>query len=156
MTAVCLVDTSIFVEIINVPGKAQDHEHILELLGEKIKNRESLFLPMATIIETGNHIGQCGDGTKRRECAKKFVTEVSKALDGMTPFKPISFLSSEELRKWLSEFPESAAMGRGLGDLSIVHDWKKLCGQNHGRRVYIWSLDTHLSGAYDRLPSLQA
>ncbi|RML46901.1 hypothetical protein ALQ95_03492 [Pseudomonas syringae pv. ribicola] len=70
MTAVCLIDTSIFVEILNVPVKAQQHIETLHQLEQRILAGESLFLPMATILETGNHIGQNGDGRARRKCAE--------------------------------------------------------------------------------------
>lgn len=153
MTAICLLDTSIFVEILNVPDKATQPENILAQLKEHIQNRESLFLPMATILETGNHIGQNGDGGARRQCAQQFVRQVSAALAGQSPFKPISFLQATELQAWLSEFPDHATRGSGLGDLSIIHDWQRLCVQNRGRRVYIWSLDSHLR-AYDRAAEL--
>lgn len=66
---ICLVDTSIFVEILNVPGKSNQHASVLSDLESKIKAGEKLMLPMATIFETGNHIGQCGDGAQRRTCA---------------------------------------------------------------------------------------
>ena len=49
MGAVCLIDTSVFVEILNVPQKASQHRQIIQQLEEKIKAHESLFLPMATI-----------------------------------------------------------------------------------------------------------
>ena len=54
MNAVCLLDTPIFVEILNVPGKAQHHPQTLQQLKERIQAGQSLFLPMATIFETGN------------------------------------------------------------------------------------------------------
>lgn len=153
MTAVCLIDTSIFVEILNVPVKAQQHEQTLQQLGQRISDGESLFLPMATILETGNHIGQNGDGGARRGCAERFIQQVRAALEGRSPFKAISFLQADEMRAWLLEFPDHASRGSGLGDLSIIHDWQRLCSLNQARRVYIWSGDVHLS-AYDRLPLL--
>lgn len=144
MSAICLIDTSIFVEILNVPSKANQYSEISRILEEKIKNNESLFLPMSTIIETGNHIAHNGDGNQRRNCAKRFVEQVRLALDGESPFKPISFLQSEELLQWLEEFPGFAMRGISLGDLSIIHDFKRLCRQNKHRKVYIWSLDQDL------------
>lgn len=153
MTAVCLLDTSIFLEILNVPSKALQHEAIMAQLRERLVLKETLFLPMATILETGNHIGQNGDGRERRACAQRFVKQVSDALKGGSPFKPISFLSEKEIAIWLAEFPEHAATGSGLGDLSIIHDWKRLCSLHRGQRVYVWSLDVHLS-AFDRAPEL--
>lgn len=41
--------------------------------------------------------------------------------------------------------------GSGLGDLSIVEEWKLLCGRFRTRRVYVWSLD-HGLASYDHLP----
>lgn len=152
MTAVCLLDTSIFVEILNVPVKSRQHAEILRQLADRIRAAETLFLPMATILETGNHIGQNGDGGARRACATRFAQQVEAALKGSSPFRPISFLQAEDMAQWLNEFPDHASRGSGLGDLSIVHDWQRLCTLNRGRRVYIWSLDGHLA-AYDRAPA---
>ena len=149
MSAVCILDTSIFVEILNLPFMADSHGQIVQALTQKINDNESLFLPMATIFETGNHIANNGDGTLRRQCADSFVSQLQKALAGESPFKPISFIKINELQQWLAEFPDSAMTGRGLGDLSIIHDWQRLCRQNTGRRVYIWSLDGHLD-CYDQ------
>lgn len=153
MAAVCLIDTSIFVEILNVPMKAQRHIETLRQLEQRIQGGESLFLPMATILETGNHIGQNGDGGTRRSCAERFIQQVDAALAGRSPFKAISFLQEDEMRAWLKEFPQHAMCGSGLGDLSIIHDWQRLCSLNMARRVYIWSTDNHLN-AYDRAPQL--
>ena len=108
---------------------------------------------MATILETGNHIAQNGDGNQRRTCAEKFVNQVTQALEGKSPFTPINFLKKEDLQGWLKEFPDEAMGGRGLGDLSIIHDWQRICDQNPVRRVYIWSLDNHLN-SYNRPPKL--
>jgi hypothetical protein len=146
MSAICLIDTSIFLEILEAPNMASRRLNILAQLEEKIEQGESLFLPMATIFETGNHIAQNGDGRQRRGCAEKFVRQVEKALKGASPFKPISFLTQEQLQQWLSEFPDSAMRGSGIGDLSIIHDFHRVCAQSPLRRVYIWSLDDHLRG----------
>jgi len=149
MSAICLIDTSVFVEILRVPGMDSQYVEVVAELEERITREDSLFLPMATILETGNHIGQHGDGRERRACAQRFVHQVATALKGESPFKPINFLEAEQLRAWLAEFPDHAGRGSGLGDLSIIHDWQRLCEQNPQRRVTIWSLDQHLAG-YDR------
>ena len=146
MNTICLIDTSVFVEILNIPQKAQNHKRILDELEEKIYNNQNLFLPMATIFETGNHIAQNGDGNQRRNCAKRFVDQVEKALRGESPFKTIEFIKPEMIQQWLNEFPDTAMRGNSLGDLSIIHDFKRICERNPSRRIYIWSLDKHLSG----------
>jgi hypothetical protein len=145
MSAICLIDTSIFLEILDVPRKAARHEDVISELQAKMENGETLFLPMATILETGNHIAQNGDGKQRRSCALNFVSQVQDALNGKSPFKPVSFLEKEHLQEWLSEFPDSAMQGNSLGDLSIIHDFQRFCQKHPRRAIYIWSQDSHLS-----------
>lgn len=151
MRAVCLIDTSVFDEILNIPFKASRHAEIMESLKKKVSDSEALFLPMATILESGNHVGQNGDGRQRRECATRFVKLVKDAIEGNAPFKPLSFLDREQMVQWLDKFPDHVGIGSGLGDLSIIQDWERECQKNPGRRVYIWTLDSHLI-AYDREP----
>lgn len=151
MSAVCLIDTSILLEILNVPNKASNFEVISNELLDKNNNGELLFLPMATILETGNHIAQNGDGRQRRACALEFVDLVDRALREEPPFIPIHFLDQDQLKRWLNDFPDSATNEVTLGDMSIIHDWERLCMQNKGRTVYIWSLDAHLS-SHNRSP----
>lgn len=146
MSAICLIDTSILLEILDIPNKATQRAAIIQSLKDKRTINETLFLPMTTIIETGNHIAQNGDGRQRRDRAGKFIAMIEKALIGEAPFKPLNFLSSEQLSLWLHEFTDYATSGTGIGDLSIIKDWEKQRELNPRRRVYIWSLDTHLQG----------
>jgi len=145
MSAICLIDTSVFMEILNIPGKASDHEETIRNLRSKIDNKETIFLPMATILESGNHIAQVQNGSQRRQLALKFVRYVQQALEGRSPFKPLNFITPEQMQIWLKDFPEWAMRERGLGDLSIIHDFHTQCSKNRYLKVYIWSLDEHLS-----------
>ncbi len=43
MGAICLIDTSIFLEVLNVPQKANQHKFIMELLKEKINEGGNSF-----------------------------------------------------------------------------------------------------------------
>lgn len=56
------------------------------------------------------------------------------------------------MQQWLTEFPDFAMRGQGLGDLSIIHDWNRMCALSPAHRVCIWSLDQHLA-SHDRKPS---
>jgi hypothetical protein len=146
--SICLLDTSILCEILQVPKKCGSHEEIYAQMQEKIET-ESLLLPMSSILETGNHIGQNGDGRQRRDAAIRFVRFVHEAIDGETPFTPTPFFEPEVLRNWLGEFPDWANRGAELGDLTIMKEFERQCALNPLRLVYIWSLDGHLS-AYRR------
>ncbi len=87
-------------------------------LEAKVRRRESLVLPMSGILETGNHVGQVGDGRQRREVAKKFILLIQQAIRGEAPFTPTPFFEPDDLLAWLDEFPDWAARGSGFADLS--------------------------------------
>lgn len=148
MKAIVLVDTSIFCEILEVPNMCSRVGPTRVELRQRVQRGEFLLLPLATIIETGNHIAQNGDGRQRRQTAEKFALQVTQALEGLSPFKPTSPMDLDALKTWLGEFPEYAMHGVGLADLSIIKEWERQRDLNQARRVIIWSLDKHLSG-YD-------
>ena len=113
---------------------------------------DQLLLPMATVLETGNHVAQNGDGQERRRCATAFVDIIRKAALDNIPWSLVSLPDQEQLLSWLDGFPDAAMRGTGLGDVSIVRAFDRACSQFRGWRVTIWSLDRHLEG-YDRLPN---
>lgn len=150
---IVLVDTSVFCNILAVPGRSQAREEVIDKLQILIEDGVTLFLSMATILETGNHIAHINDGRRRRTTAERFVRQVRQALDGKAPWMiPHPLLDPAALQGYLNEFPDSAMRGLGLGDLSIVKEFERQCNlTRRARRVFIWSLDHHLS-AYDFTP----
>lgn len=155
--SICLLDTSILCEFLQVPNLCESFAEVEAELRRKIEARESLLLPMSSILETGNHIAKNGDGRQRRMTAARFVDLVRQAIRGETPFTPTPFFEAEDLLEWLGEFPDWTARGSGtnrgpgLADLTIFKEFERLCALNRKRRVYIWSTDRHLS-SYDRQP----
>lgn len=149
MSVIVLVDTSVFLNVLDVPGRNQQRDSVLDQFLRYIENGASLFLPLATVMESGNHIAHLAEGYHRREAAHRFVRFTSEALEGSAPWRPIQFPNHGEILGWLAEFPESAAGGRSLGDLCIVKEWERLCIRHSLSRVLIWSVDKHLQG-YDR------
>lgn len=151
MSAVCIVDTSIFCEILAIPGKSSAHaaEYRKEF-GSKAKAKEALLLPLAVVVECGNHIGQIRNGHARRLAAVAFEQQVTSALAGKAPFTITPLLNLDEWSTMLARFPDWALRNEsGIGDLSIVDVYERQCVLPPHRRVYIWSLDGHLAG-YDR------
>ena len=74
MKSIALIDTSILLELLEVPGRDSKSAEIKKQLREKQRDaRESLILPLAAILETGNHVGRVPDGALRRQAAKRFV-----------------------------------------------------------------------------------
>lgn len=142
--AYILIDTSVMLEILNVPGKAQKHDTVMDEFKNKVDADCSFFIPLATILETGNHIAQNGDGRQRLECAKKFVELIEKSLDGESPFQVLRFFDQAGLREWLQEFPDSANREESFGDLSIRKDLDRLHELKPREDIFIWTLDGHL------------
>lgn len=149
MRSICLMDTSVFCNWLKIPGRDQDREEVIGRIEQYVKDGTTLLLPIAAIIETGNHIAHVADGNSRREAAQRFVKAVGDAIDGEAPWTPTPVFEIETLRTWLAEFPDCATVRRGFGDLTIIKEFERQCELHKGRRVFIWSLDGHLWG-YDR------
>ena len=152
MKAIVLVDTSVLLNVLRVPAKSGARSAVLAQLEVHILADDQLLLPMATVLETGNHIGQIKQsGAERRRCASALVELVHGAVTEHLPWALVPLPDQDALLSWLDEFPDWAVRGVGLGDVSIVDAWKRACSQFQGWRVTVWSLDTHLQG-YDRSP----
>ena len=146
--SICLIDTSVFCNIVDVPGRSQQRVDVLTKLKALARDKAVLLLPLVVILETGNHIGQLADGGLRRQASQRFVTQVEAALNGNAPWRPTPFVEATELRSWLAEFPDHASRGSGFGDLSLIKEWDRQRQLNPLRRVFIWAYDKHLS-SYD-------
>lgn len=153
MSAIRIVDTTVFCNIIGVPNRSQDQDQAFDELTTYREQGDSLLLPMAAVYETGNHISQQGDGQERRVAAELFVKQVRKAMNGDSPFGPTKIHDTEEVKEWLTDFPDDAMRGIGIGDRSIIEVWEQQCTLNQARRVVIWTYDDDLDG-YDREPQV--
>ncbi|MCW8199892.1 hypothetical protein D8B23_16100 [Verminephrobacter aporrectodeae subsp. tuberculatae] len=149
MSSIVLVDTTILLNMLDVPERNQQREKVWGDFKRRIEDNDHLFIPLATIIETGNHIAHVDDGRLRRQAAERFVEAVRGALNDSAPWKPLNFPSHADLSEWLVDFPDSAMKEVGMGDLSIQKEWKQLRIKYPMSRVLIWSLDNHLQ-SFDR------
>ena len=153
MSMIVLLDTTIYLNVLNVPGRNQNRADVFREFEQKIKNCDTFLLPFPVILEAGNHIARIADGQGRRAYASKMVADVKEALDGKTPYRPSSFPERAQFVTWLDDFPDWAmSNGSSLTDLSIRNEWKNTCDKHPFSRVQIWSLDAHLS-SYDRPPN---
>lgn len=151
--SICIIDTSVFCNILEVPNRSQNREEVFTQLELLIEEGTTLLLPLATIYETGNHIAQNGDGRERRATARRFAEQVELALRGETPFTPTDINDERELQRWLTKFPDYAEGEVSFGDMSIIEAFHKECDRHSARRVFIWALDSDLS-SYDREPEV--
>lgn len=130
MGKVLILDTSILCVWLQVRGKetcgSEDNRWEYEAVEDKIKaeiaNKTILVLPLAAIIETGNHIAQCnGD---KYDLINSFVELINNAADETTPWAAFTQQSElwnkNGLKNLSNRWKETAIGGQSLGDASIV------------------------------------
>ncbi|WP_138227075.1 hypothetical protein [Paenibacillus algicola] len=126
---ILIIDTSILCCWINVPGKEVcgsdtdrwDSERAKKKIDDEVRSGATLVLPLATIIETGNHISQStGD---RYGTAKRLIAIINKAIQNETPWAAFSDQSilwgEDEVSRLTEEWPTLAAQGISIGDATI-------------------------------------
>lgn len=138
-----LIDTSVYMNVLDVPGFNQDRAVILQDFQSRIEAKDKFFLPFVVLVETGNHIAQLNGNIKFTK-AEEFVAQVKKALEGETPFTPLKFPEKEKLLQWIDGFPAMSGRGIGFGDFSIIQDWEEQKLLFPAYSVQIWSLDSGL------------
>jgi len=153
LAEVHFVDTSILLELLEVPGKSQQPEVVRERLGELVALNAQLVLPIATVIETGNHITQVSDGWSRRRCAERFVGLLRLTMEGRVPWVLHSVAWDESMLGKLCDgtagtgpFVElAAARAIGTGDLAILAETESYAERTANVRVRVWTLDRRLA-----------
>lgn len=140
-----LIDTSIMLNLLGVPKRCNDKDQVQEELKKALQNNDTLILPVATIIETGNAIAQIS-GNKRHDIAEKFALYLSKTAEGNAPWSCDSTeVAREDLLYYANNYATSADAGVGMGDLSIIRTYEKCKESLVVGRIMIWSTDGHLS-----------
>jgi len=107
MRKVLLIDTSLLCVWLKVPGKetAGNNKWDFETVNDKIKleveNGTILVLPLATVIETGNHIAQAKTSNSHDKIlsAEKFGEIMIYAADEKSPWAAFS----EQIVLWEAE-----------------------------------------------------
>lgn len=160
MSSIVLLDTSVYLNILSIPGYSQSRDEVLQEFGQRIEDGDHFLLPLACVWETGNHIADLSDGRQRRGFGQKLVDDVTNAFEGNLPYRATHFPEREEFLKWLGDFPdvvmrnkseEKLREGVSLADHSLIKEWERNCELHPLRRVCIWSLDSDLQG-YDLVP----
>jgi len=157
MSDIVLLDTSVYLNVLDVPGRNQQREDVFNHFELRAKSGDHFLLPMATIWETGNHISRLSTGTLRRQYSLQLAENVQAALNGEAPFRTTYFPDSSVFAQWLNAFPdfaqrnkspEKTTEGVSLSDLSIIKEWEQTRDRHSMSRVLIWSLDSDLA-AFD-------
>jgi len=123
------IDTSILCVWMNVPDMETcgpdrdkwDRQRVEAKIEEEMQNNTTFVLPLATIIETGNHIAHAGHS--RRERGKVLAELMHKSADQQTPWAAFSdqsvLWSPEKLKALADSWPDLVAQKLSLGDATI-------------------------------------
>ena len=140
------IDTSVMVNMLEVPDMCSDAEEVKREWREVLEAGEVLILPIATIIETGNHIAHISNGTIRRKIAGKFGEYLRKTAEGEAPWQLYGIeLDREGLIYLADHIEENALYEIGIGDMSIVYAYNQYKEKTPAiGSIMIWSTDKHL------------
>jgi hypothetical protein len=156
MRKVLILDTSILCVWLDVPGMADcgpdgdkwDRQRVTAKIEAEEQEATTFVLPLASIIETGNHIAQAAHS--RRERGESLAELMKKSANQETPWAAFSeqsvLWSPERLVDLAAAWPELAAQKLSLGDATIK-DVAEYYAQM-GYRVEILTGDTGLK-AYE-------
>lgn len=129
MKKVLIIDTSILCVWLEVPGMddcgPDDDKWNKQRLDKKIQGEEeahtTFVLPLASIIETGNHIAQAAHN--RRERGQALADLMRMSANEQTPWAAFSeqstLWSPEKLIRLADAWPELANQKLSLGDATI-------------------------------------
>lgn len=143
------IDTFIVMNLLEIPNMCADAAAVKEEFKVAVETKETLILPMSTIIESGNHIAHIADGSIRRTKAMKFQTFLRKTAKDEAPWKLYGLeMKKEDLLASADDFPKCALqMEMGIGDMSIIRFYERYKKEVPAiGRIMIWSKDTHLMG----------
>ncbi|HRI50513.1 MAG TPA: hypothetical protein PLW65_10060 [Pseudomonadota bacterium] len=129
MRSAIIWDTSVLDVYLQVPGKQTcgpdedkwDKERIDQLVQERSASGTLFVMPVAVILECGNHIAQAsGD---RFKLAQQLAQLILAVADGEAPWAEIAsheqLWSPKALRELARDWPSHAAQKISLADLSI-------------------------------------
>lgn len=129
MKKVLILDTSILCIWLNVPGMSDcgpdddkwNRQRVAKKITEEEQNSTTFVLPLASIIETGNHIAQARHS--RLERGESLAALMRKSANQETPwaaFSEQSVLWSQEKMIVLADtWPNLAVQKLSLGDATI-------------------------------------
>ena len=127
---VLIFDTSVLCVWLKVPGKETcgsgknvlTFEDVEAKIEEEKLAKTTFVLPIASIIETGNHIAHSsGD---RHELGNSFAEVIEATADNVSPWAAFTEQSGlwekENLKVLAQKWKESVISGQSLGDATIV------------------------------------
>ncbi|MEQ9481365.1 hypothetical protein [Coleofasciculus sp. F4-SAH-05] len=159
MKKVLIIDTSVLCVWLEIPGMETcgsgslywDKEKVDQKLETEIQHNTVLVLPLATVLETGNHITQAR--SKPYELAQKLAEIMRKAADETTPWAAFAeqaeLWEAEGLKNLADEWQQVVPQKTSLGDATM-----KMLAEHYDRKGYQVEIMTGDEGlkSYEPIP----
>ena len=149
---IVFIDTSIFCNMVPVPGRDQHREEVLEEYQARLARGDKMILPITAVIESGNFIAQIADGAVRRTTAGKFSAVLSLIAKGRAPWVLNSVTWDGQ---FISDLVDGGGSGAslidhavarvGTGDLCILCERVQYVRRSKLDAVEIWTKDAGLA-----------
>jgi hypothetical protein len=150
---VTMIDTSILCELLEVPGKCEQHAAVRNEFEKRADAGERFIIPITAVIETGNHIAQA-DGN-RRAAAERLKRLLDLARSSTAPFI-LNTTAWDDT--FLADLCDGDSTGQplidllgngqmGAGDVAILVERDRVKARSALDSVGVWTLDGVL-GAY--------
>lgn len=157
-----LLDTSVVLELLQVPFESDRHEQTLAEMNRRTASGIQFQFPVAAIVETGAHVGRIANGHHRRLCANRFERILRATIDNETPW---SFTALEWDETFLGELvdpsevvarPISELLAKEhleMGDATIIAEFRRIRDNLDASVVEldIWTYDAGLRSMVDGL-----
>lgn len=157
MSKVVFLDTSVLLNLLNVPNKNSDYATVLARFKDLVRQRVTLIIPIAAVVEVGNHLAQLA-GFERRDRSEQFAGILGQSLKGQTPWVVSGTTWNAD---FLAELVQGSAHRQGMVDLCTggvgtgdgailleVERFRQRIDLPRGRPIELWTLDNELLKAY--------
>lgn len=146
MKKVLILDTSILCVWLKVPGKETcgsgtgkiTYDMVSKKVDAEVEQGTTFILPMAAIIETGNHIAQSTGN--RFSIASSLVEIIHKSVDATSPWAAFTVQSDlwkeEALKQLANRWKGTVVSGQSMGDASIVDVANYYCQAGYEVEIY--------------------
>jgi hypothetical protein len=128
MARVLVIDTSILCVWLEVPGKETcgsendqwDKQRVEDTIQQEIQAGATLVLPLATIIETGNHISQAAQRYEKAQALAKIMADAADENTPWAAFIEPRLWDAEGLKQLSTQWLARVAKGDSIGDVTIT------------------------------------
>jgi hypothetical protein len=151
MREVRFVDTSVLCDLLDVPGKNQQRDVVRQELRSLVEDGVQLVLPIAAIIETGNHIANAaGDRRPSAERLQRFL-ELAASEDPPWQLHAVTWDAAFLAHLQAGDGTGMALVDHlgngtmGTGDVAILCERDVFRARSSFRAVEIWTLEATLA-----------